>query len=116
MFAKKYIFYLKKLVNGEVDDTPELSSTINPELTRELLLTAVRLLERDANMKTKRSISSDEPLPSISPPLTKPCKKSDEDEKLKGKGRRSIGTAINPYTGQLHYVAYPNYYYPTVYG
>lgn len=34
------------------------------------------------------------------------------EEKAKGSGgRRAIGVAQNPYTGQLHYVQYPSYGY-----
>lgn len=118
----------------EIDD--ELDD-VNPELTRELLISALKILSKDRRLgppklKPSKLIMEVSPkpvpvqeIPKIIPlgPVKPPCNKIPElrdemadeiqaDEPVSGNGRRAIGLARNPYTGQLHYAYYPVVRYP----
>lgn len=114
---------------------------ISPEMTRELLISALRILTRARGSRvamsmgdgvSKQVIASGPPPPM--PPIAivsvkAPCDKehvvveqeiSDQegqsDTTASDNGRRFVSVAQNPYTGLLHTVYYPTVYYPTYYG
>lgn len=125
-FFGEIFFYLKNLILifiqqltfADLSDSVEESSPsqIHPDLARELIEAAFKILERDPNVKSaKREIAPVESLAPL-PPVLPPCKASNPSEAPKGSGRRAVGVAQNPYTGQLHYAYYPSsYYVPTTY-
>lgn len=73
-----------------------------------MIQAAFKILERE-NVETVPKKADDE-TETPSKPLP-PCRAKKTEEKAKGNGRRAIGVAQNPYTGQLQYVAYPSYSY-----
>lgn len=120
----KSLSFPLKLVKGEyesVEEDPEISS----ELTRELLVAALKLLSKD---RVSRSQIRPTPVrqvilgykPEARSPVAvissgPPCNRIADDVETAetideaSNSRRAVGIATNPYTGQLHYVHYPTY-------
>ena len=124
-----------KLIKGETEPVTEEELNISPELTRELLVSALKLIARDrANRVSKSSSSPKIPVMNVPIyPYPQPCgqhiqpiEKIEEQPETtavsdsaqaSGNGRRAIvttatGIATNPLTGLQHYVQYP-VVYPT---
>lgn len=112
---------------------------VSPEVTRELLISALKILTRSRGSHLAMSMSdgvskqiiAPAPLPQMPPiaivSVKAPCDKehiveqeiSDQEGQSDapiGNGRRFVSVAQNPYTGLLHTVYYPTVYYPTYYG
>jgi hypothetical protein len=111
------------------DPIDEEDFDVSPEVTRELLLSALRLLARERENRSgprvkEIIVGGHQPcMPSPPPPCGKDAA-PEEVEPMEGPeevgptGRRAIVAtatrlAKNPYTGRLHYIYYP-VVYPTI--
>lgn len=88
---------------------------ISPEITHELLLSALKLLSRERRLKRSDQSNDSDAVPlsaQVPPPAdeSSPCNKKADDEP-KGKGRRFIIRPIYPTYGTYPYVygQYPYY-------